>query len=284
VIYTTSDIEITSTLPTDLPGTQEWITILSEFLIDLPHLPTSISRGEYSLLLPNYRSRITGLSTASLQTRYGVRFSRPSLDGEVLTAFGLYLHKYRDEKHPNRVYLDQEFASCLGNLDINRNSSLSKVLRRLQTTWHRIVINDKILVFKALTRIVTDVATPYVEIEPYLSEAFSMALTKGEFLNFHISSHSSIRHPVNRRLFRYLERTGNWDISVKDLAAVLGIYTASPGKRIFDDFAYAKIPPWNQTHRAITRTLSELIELGYLETIEFEGTGENRIAHIYSAL
>lgn len=274
-MFSVSGIPTTSTLTLLDP---DWSDLMPDLVTSLAHLPSSKPYSAQRFLLPRYECQVGGKTATIMETCYPQKANRICMDGEIVTAIGLYLHNHQDEKHPDRVYyLDANFASCLGNLTFYPTSNLTYVMRRLSETQHRLVVNHSWAGSFRTGKLITDVSIPFFEVDQKMCWAYTTAMNNQNFLGFDPAFHASLHHPGARRLYRFLARSGIEEIFVSDLAAVLGIYTGYPDT-MDDEIVQAIIPEWGKLHRAIDRASAELVERGFIDEIHYDGEGEDRCA------
>lgn len=278
-IFTTA---IVSPKEARLPEVRRWegLEPLSELITDLTHLPMTKTMKNQQITVP-FESGIARYSAFTVTTTYFSGNHRLGIDGEVLNAMILSTLQDRKGIEGDRVYLDDLLESLLGELEFTNNTNLPYVLKRLEETTHQIKIwstysNGECFPFTA-GKFVQGLGVPYFEWSAEMIEAIFELEDSTTFSAFNLGYHATLKHPGARRLYRHICRKGGEDLSVSELARILGIYTAPD--RSDNSLKMAKIPRWGQLHRAFDRALLELVERGFLRQIVYTGTGNQRNVH-----
>ncbi|WP_353544388.1 hypothetical protein [Deinococcus xinjiangensis] len=213
-----------------------------------------------------------------MTTIYPERSHHLALDGEVLTALVLAtLNQTKSE----RVYLGSSLALHIGRLALHSNSNLISILKRLSHIEH--LIEHDCLDYGGQPRPIVPGrfhqgrGVPYFEWSTEMCGAIDTLRRSAHFTDFNVVFHSTLRHPVSRRLYRYFARNGVEDIDVVTLAEILGIYTARATDNA-SDTGLAVVPEWGKLHRALDRAMAELVERGLLQYVGYVGTGNDRYA------
>ncbi|RJF75591.1 hypothetical protein D3875_00650 [Deinococcus cavernae] len=264
-------------IPAPPPLLIPWTATLPPLITDLSLLPTTKS-NRHRRIIHSADIKVPDIKEVVITTTYPVRSQQLALDGEVLTAMVLTT---LGQSQSERVYLDASLEQHLGDLALHNNSRLTYILNRLSSIeylieHHHLDYGGQTPSFKA-GRFQDGRGVPYFEWSDEMAGTMDVLRQSAHYTHFHLPFHSSLAHPVSRRLYRHFCRHGIEDIDVITLAEILGIYTARATDNA-SDTVLAVVPEWGKLHRALDRAMAELVERGLLLYVGYVGTGNDRYA------